>query len=60
MKIGDTVKFISSPYFNVKINSITKIENIKYNHFGFNCHLYVLSNISHKNFRKHELELIKE
>lgn len=60
MKIDDKVKIIISPYYHVKINTITKIENIKLNHFGLNDRLYILSNLSHKNFRLYELKLIKE
>ena len=64
MRIGDKVRIIKSPYSSVKKGTIAYIENIKIDHFidhfGRKSDLYELANLSHKLFRKEELERVDD
>lgn len=63
MKAGDTVKIVISPYQQVPVGMVAKIERVIIGHFRTrkkqkphpNLDLFVLSGPSHKNFRAHEI-----
>jgi hypothetical protein len=60
MNVGDTVVVIKSPYNGVKVGTVAVIEEIKEHHFGTRHNLYVLKGLRNRNFREHEIKLVKE
>ena len=59
IKVGDSVVLVKSPYLAVRKGTISKVTEIRKNHFGNGKHLYVLGKLSHKNYWEHELEKVK-
>jgi hypothetical protein len=55
LKEGDCVKVYRSPYHYVIPGTITTIEKVVHNHFGIGAHLYILSDLSNKLFRRSEI-----